>query len=136
MKVEADPMNMTFAKVMEIFTVIGLIAMIIPAIGYFAGINQFVDLQEAVKNWDKPASQFWEETKGIEISGYSWFLDNLDYTDCLSVLGIVILAIAPLLGIIAAIPKSKGMYAILLTILAVEFVVAILRPLFMQVTGH
>ena len=135
-EVEVDPMNTTFARVMEIFTVIGLFAMIIPAIGYFAGINQFVELQEAVKHWYKPASQFWEETKGIKISGYSWFLNNLSYTDCLSIMGIVILAIAPLLSIIATIPKSKGIYAILLAILAVEFVVAILRPLFMHVTGH
>ena len=135
-EVEVDPMNTTFAKIMEIFTIIGLFAMIIPAIGYFAGISQFVDLEEAVKHWDEPASKFWEETKQIEIIGYSWFLNNLSYMDCLSILGIVVLAIAPLLSIIAAIPRSKGVYAILLAILVIEFVIAILRPLFMHVTGH
>jgi|Deesub1362A_J573_1020465.scaffolds.fasta_scaffold00378_4 hypothetical protein len=136
MEIEVDPMNITFAKVMEIFTIIGLIAMIIPAIGYFAGVSQFVDLQDAVKHWDKPAGKFWEETKQIEISGYAWFLDNLNYMDCLSILGIVVLALAPLLSLIATIPKSKGVYVLLLTILVVEFIIAILRPLFMQVTGH
>lgn len=135
-EVKVDPMNTTFAKVMEIFTLIGLIVMIVPAIGYFAGISQFVELKEAVKHWDEPSSKFWEEVKGIEISGYSWFLNNLTYMDCLSILGIVVLAIAPLLSIIITIPKSRGIYTILLAILAIEFIIAILRPLFMHVTGH
>jgi hypothetical protein len=136
MEVEVDPMNTTFARVMELLTIVGLMAMIIPAIGYFAGLGQFVDLHDAVKHWDKPAGKFWEETKNIEISGYSWFLDNLNYMDCLSILGIVILALAPLLSLVATIPKSKGIYVVLLIVLVIEFIIAILRPLFMQVTGH
>ena len=135
-EVEVDPMNTTFARVMEIFTAIGLIAMILPAIGYFAGISQFVGLEEAVTHWDDPASKFWEETKQIEISGYSWFLSNLGHMDCLSILGIVVLAITPLVSLLASIPKSRGIYTILLVILVIEFIIAIVRPLFMHVTGH
>ncbi len=135
-EVEVDPMNTIFARVMEILTFMGLIVMIIPAIGYFVGINQFVELQDAVEYWDKPASKFWEDTKNIEISGYSWFIDNLTYMDCLSIIGVVLLAITPLASLIAAIPRTKGIYTILLVILVVEFIIAIVRPLFMHVTGH
>jgi len=135
-EVRVDPVNIRFARVMEILTVVGLLVMIIPAIGYFMGINQFVSLEEAIKHWDEPAHKFWEDMKGMEISGYSWFLNNLSYTDCLSIVGIVILALTPLISLIVSIPKAEKLYKVLLFILAVEFVIAIVRPLFMHVTGH
>ena len=134
--VRVDPVNVRFARVMEILTTIGLLVMIIPAIGYFMGINEFVSLEEAIKHWDKPAHNFWEEIKGIKISGYSWFLNNLTYTDCLSVIGIVILALTPLISLVVSIPKAEKLYKVLLLILVIEFIIAILRPLFMHVTGH
>jgi len=136
MDVKVDPMNTTFARVMEIVTYIGLILMIAPGVMYLVTGNGFVSTADAVKYWDKPAKVFWETTKGIEISGYSWFLSNLGYMDCLSIVGIVLLALAPLAAIIAAIFKADSKYKILLAILVVEFIIAIVRPLFMHVTGH
>jgi len=133
--VKLDGMSQTFIRVMEFLTVIGLVVMIIPAIGYFAGIRQFVDVKETVRHWDKPASKFWEETRQINVDGYSWLRDNITYTDCLSILGIIVLMLAPLLSIIAAIPKSEGIYALLFLVLAIEFLIAVLRPLFMQMIG-
>ncbi len=135
-EVRVDPINLRFARVMEILTIVGLLVMIIPAIGYFMGINQFVSLKEAIMHWDEPAHKFWEEMKGMEISGYSWFLNNLTYADCLSIIGIVILALTPLISLIVSISKAEKLYKVLLLILVIEFIIAIVRPLFMQVTGH
>jgi len=131
-----DPMNKSFAKSMEIFTWVGLIIMIAPGIAYFAGVNQFVDMSTAASHWGDSASKFWEETQGITISGYSWFMNNLSYFDMLSVVGVAFIALVPLISIIAAIPRSKGIYTIILVILVIEFIVAIVRPLLMHVTGH
>jgi len=135
-EVKVDSVNLRFARVMEILTMVGLLVMIIPAIGYFMGVNEFVSLKEAIMHWDEPAHKFWEETKGMKISGYSWFLNNLTYTDCLSIIGIVILALTPLISLIVSIPKAEKLYKVLLLILVIEFIIAIVRPLFMHVTGH
>jgi len=134
--VKVDPMNTTFAKVMEVMTYLGLIMMIVPGTLYLITKNGLVSTKVAVKYWDKPAKVFWVTTKGIKIGGYSWFLSNLHYMDCLSVVGIVLLALAPLVAIIAAITKADSKYRILLAVLIVEFTIAIVRPLFMHVTGH
>ncbi len=134
--VKVDPMNTTFAKVMEVMTYLGLILMVAPGVAYIVSGTGFVNTADAIKHWDKPAKDFWETTRGITISGYSWFLNNLSYMDCLSIVGIVILALAPLVAIVAAIAKADSKYKVLLAILVIEFIIAIVRPLFMHVTGH
>jgi len=130
-EVHIDPMNKTFAKVMEVFTLIGLIVMVIFGLLYLFNLSSYVDTQSAIAHWGHSASKFWEETKGVRISGYNWFLTNLNRMDCLSMLGIVILALTPFLSIVFAIPRSKGAYRGLLFILTLEFIFAILRPLIM-----
>ncbi|WP_457548484.1 hypothetical protein [Archaeoglobus sp.] len=134
--VEVDPMNTAFAKTMEILTYVGLVLMIVPGLIYFVTGIGYVNTADAVANWGKSANEFWKATKGIEIHGYSWFLNNLSYFDCLSIVGVVILAITPLASIVAAMVKADTKYKIILLIAMIEFIVAIVRPLFMHVTGH
>ncbi len=134
--VKVDPMNTSFARTMEILTYIGLILMIVPGIIYILTGVGYVDTVKVVENWGKSAGEFWKATKNIEIRGYSWFLNNLVYFDCLSIIGIVVLAMAPLLSIIAAVVRADMKYKIILLIVVIEFIIAIIRPLFMHVTGH
>jgi len=135
-EVKVDPMNTSFAKTMEILTYLGLVLMIVPGVAYLVMGVGYVSTEDVVKNWGKSTKEFWKSTKGIEIHGYSWFLNNLSYFDCLSVIGIVILAVAPLASVVASTVRADAKYKILLLIVIVEFVVAIVRPLFMYVAGH
>ncbi len=134
--VKVDPMNRAFAVTMEILTYIGLVLMIVPGVIYIFTSSGFVNVTDVIQNWDKPASEFWKEVKGIKISGYSWFLSNLTYMDCLSLVGIVFLALAPLAAIIASITKADSKYKVILAIIVIEFVFAVVRPLIMHAVGH
>jgi len=134
-KTGIDLMNKAFARTMEIFTYIGLILMIAPGLIYIVGNGGLVSVEDAIQNWDKPASEFWKVVN-VDPNGYSWFLNNLAYHDCLSILGIAFLAITPLAAIIVAIFKADLKYKIILTIVTAEFIIAILRPLFMHSVGH
>ncbi len=135
-EVRVDPMNTAFARTMEILTYIGLALMIVPGIAYIVSGTGYVKVEDAISNWDKSASEFWKSVMGIEIKGYSWFLNNLSNFDCLSIVGIVVLAIAPLASIITSTVKADSKYKIILLIAITEFIIAIVRPLFMHVTGH
>ena len=130
-EVYVDPMNTTFAKVMEIFTWGGLIVMVIFGLLYLFGLSSYVSMPSAISHWGESASKFWEETKGIHISGYL-FLHHLNTVDCLSMVGISILALAPLFSVIGALFRAKKVYVILLLILTAEFIFAIIRPLIMK----
>ncbi|WP_038057338.1 hypothetical protein [Thermodesulfobacterium hydrogeniphilum] len=138
-KVYVDPLNITFAKFMEITTYIGLIVMVIFGLLYLFGLPGFVNMKHAISHWNLPVSKFWEEVKGIRVYGYSWFLTNLTAMDCLSMVGICILALAPLAGLVSGIFKTKGQkaYTIFFIILTIEFLFAILKPIIMPgVGGH
>jgi len=135
-QVHVDPMNLLFAKAMEIFTYLGLIVMIFPGVFYLAMGEGFVHTHHVVKHWHRPAHEFWQSVKGIKITGYSWFLNNLHHFDCLSKLGIVLLALAPLAAIIAAMTKAERKFKIILLIAALEVLFSIIRPLIMVTTGH
>lgn len=134
-EVYVDPMNTIFAKVMEIFTWVGLIVMVVFGLLYLFGLNSYVSMPSAISHWGEPASKFWEEVKGVRISGYS-FLTYLNTMDCLSMIGISILALAPLLSIIGALFRSKKIYTVLLLILTAEFIFAVIRPLIMAGGGE
>ena len=136
MKVDVEAMNIHFAKVMEIITYIGLAIMVVPGLMYLAGVNPFVDPMKAIENWDKSAVEFWKSTKGINIHGYSWFLNNLGNMDCISVVGVAILSLAPFFSVIASTISADKKYKILLLIVIIEFIIAIIRPLFIQTAGH
>ena len=135
-EVNVERMNVLFATTMEIATSIGLIFTLVPGIAYLIGIKEFVGINSATQNWDKPASEFWEVTKGIEINGYSWFVNNLTYTDCLSMVGIAFLALVPMLSMIVAIFKADTKYKVILGVLIIGFIIAITRPLLMGAIGH
>ncbi|MCD6490288.1 MAG: hypothetical protein J7K20_06160 [Thermodesulfobacterium sp.] len=138
-KVYVDPLNITFAKFMEITTYIGLIIMIIFGLLYLFGLPGFVNMKHAISHWNLPVNKFWEEVKGIRVYGYSWFLTNLTAMDCLSMVGICILALAPLAGLVSGVFKTKGqkLYTIFFIILTIEFLFAILKPIILpSVGGH
>ncbi len=125
-EIRVDPMGLAFAKVMTIFTVVGIVLMVIPAIAYFAGVNQYVPLTEAHKYWNMSASEFWLHVTGRQITGYSWIFDHLDKMDCLSMIGVLVLMITPLLSMLAGAARAEGTYRILLLIAALEFIASIL----------
>ena len=133
--VQIDEASLRFVKAMEILTNIGLAIMIISGLWYFAGLSQCADPQAVVRNWHMPASQFWSETQHIEANGYSWFLDNLDCAANVSVLGMAILLLAPLVSILAVLPISGSIYVAFYIVLIIEFVFAVIRPLLSRATG-
>ncbi len=138
-QVYVDPTNLIFARVMEVMTYIGIAVMIIFGLLYLFGLKAFVNMKSAVSHWHLPVGKFWEEVSGIHISGYSWFLTNLSSMDCLSMIGICILASAPLGAIVAAITKvgKYRVFVFLFLILIIEYVFAILKPIIMPgVGGH
>ncbi|WP_456468680.1 hypothetical protein [Archaeoglobus sp.] len=134
--VEVEPMNKIFARVMELTTIVGLVVMIVPGLISLSGENVYVDPIHTVNNWDKSAEEFWHDAKGISIHGYDWIFENLERFDCISLFGVVILALAPMLSILAAIPSAPKIYKVILGIVAAELVFAIVRPLIMAGGGH
>jgi len=125
-EIVVDDMGLAFAKIMTIFTIVGIVLMVIPAIAYFMGINQYVPLTEAHKYWNMSASEFWIHVTGRKITGYAWIFDHLNKMDCLSMIGVLILMITPLLSMLAGAAKAEGTYRILLLIAALEFIASIL----------
>ena len=133
---EVEPMNTVFARVMEIMTTIGLVVMIVPGLISLTGQNVFIDPVHTVNNWDKPAEEFWMDAKGMRIHGYGWIIENLERFDCLSLVGIVILALTPMVSIVAAMTKAPRIYKLILLIVLAELSFAIVRPLIMAGGGH
>lgn len=131
-KVPADPMNERFAKVMTIVGWTGLVVMALFGFLYLFGLNSYIPADVVVDHWGAPASEFWENTKGIEVNGYSWFLTNLGKMDCISTLGVAALALAPLLSVIAIIRRApQKFYVFLMIVISLELIFAVVRPLIM-----
>jgi len=125
-EIHVDMMGLAFAKTMMIFTIVGIILMVIPAIAYFMGINQYVPLTEAHKYWNMSASKFWIAVTGRKITGYGWIFNHLNKTDCLSMIGVLVLMITPLLSMLAGAAKAEnGTYRALLLLAAFEFIASI-----------
>ncbi len=138
-QVQVDPANLVFAKAMEVVTYIGIAVMIVFGLLYLFGFfSAFVDMKSAIAHWHLPVNKFWHEVVGIHISGYSWFLKNLTAMDCLSMLGICILALAPLAAVIAAWPKVGATHKVLVLlflILVLEYLFAIFKPIILPGLG-
>ncbi len=132
-EVIVEPMNYVFGKIMEILTIIGLIAMFVPGIIYIVTGKGYLSRDVVVKYWGLKASAFWKKVMGIKVFGYSWFLSHLTATDCLSIFGVCILAVTPLISLIGAEVKADKKYKVLIGILIIEFLFAIFRPILM---GH
>ncbi len=133
---QVDPMGVAFAKAMEIFTYIGLAAMLIPGVIYLFGVRPFSDVHAVAAHWGEPSSQFWEHVNNMTVHGYSWFLSHLGYMDMLCIGGVAVLALVPLISIFAALLKAKGVYRPLLFLLLLEFAFAIVKPLILGGVGE
>lgn len=127
-KTHVDPVYITFSTVMRVLTIIGIVVMMICGLLYLAGINPYLDTSLVANNWGKSATLFWKDVKGIKVNNYSWFLLHLRFMDSVSMIGVCLLALTPLISIVVMIPKSKRIYAILLSILVAEFIFSIIRP--------
>ena len=126
-EITVDKMGLAFAKVMTTFILIGIVLMVLPAILYFMGINQYVPLAKASKYWGQSASKFWVNVTGRQVTGYSWIFDHFNKTDCLSMFGALVVMITPLLAMLAGAVKAENKtYRTLLLIAAVEFIASIL----------
>lgn len=125
-EVRVDDMGLAFGKSMIVFTIIGIIMMILPAIVYFLGVRQYIPLSEVSKYWTGSAAEFWQNTKGFHVHGYGWIFNNLGYTDILSMLGVLLLMVTPLISMLAAMFKAHTKaYRVLLFLAALEFVISI-----------
>jgi len=126
-EVKVDEMGIAFGKSMIIFTIIGIVMMILPAIFYFIGIRQYIPLAEVSKYWKGSAYEFWQNVKGFHVHGYGWIFKNLFFTDILSMLGVLLLMITPLISMVAAMIKAPNKtYRILLLLAAIEFIISLL----------
>jgi len=123
-----DKTNELFARAVKICSLVGLVVMIIFGLLYMAGVNPSLDNSQVYRHWDKTASQFWQEIAGNEMNNYSWFLLTLGHMDSLSMIGISLLAVTPLVGVLLMIPRSRKAYKILCIILATEFFYSIVHP--------
>jgi hypothetical protein len=135
-EIKLDPMNAVFVRTMEILTWIGLALMAMPGIAYIFGVTGFVGVNLAFQNWCEPVSLFWETIKGAKMSGYAWFIDDPSDVDCLSLIGVLVLALVPLASIVMTAIKADRKYRIILGIVAIEFIVGILRPIIMGGISH
>ena len=78
------------------------------------------------KYWTGSAAEFWQHVKGFQVHGYGWIFHNLAYMDTLSMLGVLLLMITPLISMVAAVFKAPSLtYRILLLLGAAEFVLSI-----------
>jgi len=128
-KNKSDPVSKTFSKILSIFTLIGMCLILVFGLMYLLGINSYLDVFFTALYWNQPSDQFWVKVKGSRVFDYSWFLSNLNSTDSLCMLGIAVLCLAPVLGICISLFKTKGIYRVLLSIIIIEFIFAIFKPL-------
>jgi len=131
-----DPLNQTFARVMEIVTWLGLALMLLFGALYILGVNPAVPGATCAAHWHRSADEYWQTTQQITPNGYAWFLGDLSRSDNLAVFGVVILAMAPVLSILAGIRRAKGLCQALLVLLLLEFTFAIFRPFLIGGGGH
>ncbi len=124
-----DHASDTFAKVLTICFWIGLGITVLFGALYLFGVHPSVDAVTVVQSWDKPITQFWLSVKGEESRGYAWFLSHLWGMDSLAMIGILLLALTPLIALLFIIWKMRGLYLVLLLILVVEFLFSVFWPL-------
>ncbi len=126
-EVMVDRMGIVFANIIRVLTIIGVIVLLVPAIFYFMGQNQYIPLKKASEYWHEPAVVFWKDVMKRTVHGFGWIFSHLKYTDCQSLVGVIILIITPLIGVLAAIPTGpQKAYKVLLAIMTIEFIIAII----------
>ena len=130
---QSDSMNDRFARVMVIVSRIGLIAMVVCGVLWLFNFDPYVNRSIALAHCTDSASLFWKEGAGAKTGGYAWFLTKLKYTDCLTILAVIVLAVAPLISLVATIPRcTRKIYVCFMAVIALELGFAILRPILMR----
>ncbi len=132
-RIQADPMNERFARVMVIVARVGLVAMAICGFLWLFNFDPYMTRNVALADCSDAACLFWKQGAGAQTGGYAWFLTKLKYTDSLTILAVAVLASAPLLSMLATIPRcSRKVYVFFMTVIALELTFAIVRPLIMK----
>jgi hypothetical protein len=124
---EVEDINVIFSRIVGVITYAGLILILVSSILYVLDVNTYVNPDKVVETWHLPAKKFWKENIGSELTGF--YFDKMIYSDMLIIGGIVLLAIAPVLGLISILFKTRGAIRLLCLIAILEFLFAILRPL-------
>jgi hypothetical protein len=127
MAIEVEDINLIFSRIVMVITYIGLVVILISSILYMLDINPYVNPDRVVETWHLPAKKFWKQNVGHELSGF--YFDKIEYSDMMVISGITILAMAPILGLIAIFFRTRGFVRILCLIAILEFLFAIVRPL-------
>jgi hypothetical protein len=125
----------TFAKVVRISTIAGLIVLIASSVMYLLDIDPFVEPDRVVETWHLPASEFWKVNVGKEMESYSEFL-YIEHPDTIAVFSLFILALTPVLGLLSILPKLKGIYRILALLVISELLFGAVRPLILGAFGE
>ena len=106
-QIELEPMYNTFAAAMQVMTWLGVAVLCVFGLLYVTGaFPATVPIKDCMANWDRPAAEFWQATRGWEVNGYGWFALNLEDMDSLSLMGIALLALCPAVSAAFAPPKG------------------------------
>lgn len=135
MDVEVADEYRTFAKVIRISTIAGLIMLIASSVMYLLDIDPFVEPDRVVETWHLPASEFWKVNVGKEMESYSEFL-YIEHPDTIAVFSLFILALTPVLALLSILPKLKGIYRILALLVISELLFGAVRPLILGAFGE
>jgi len=125
---EVEEMDRSYAKIVKFGYYAGLILMFASAAIYFLGINQFLPPESIMERWREPTSVFWGK-EGL--TNYK-FLSKLGYSDSVVMLSVAFITLVPVLAALIAIKKARRIYQILLIILVLEFIIAILQPVYLR----
>ena len=130
---QSDPRNERFASVMVILARVGLITMAICGFLWFFNFDPLMSRNIALANCSDSASLFWKAGAAIHTGGYAWFLTRLNYTDFLTIFGVSVLASAPLVSMLATIPRcSRKVYLVFMIAIVLELTFAVVRPILMK----
>jgi len=119
-----DRLGLRFARTLEILTGAGLLVTIVGGLAYLAGGAAVLSTREVVAHWGLSSAEFWREAAGIRGGGYGWLVERLGRLDAVSLVGVVVLAAAPAIALLVAVPATKGRRRALLLCLVAELLLA------------
>ncbi|MBS3763585.1 MAG: hypothetical protein KGZ25_09825 [Planctomycetes bacterium] len=129
-EIKLEPMYDKFGSVMQAVAYAGLGLLLVFGLLYLFGFfGATVSPEECMMHWDEPATVFWQETKGGDVDGYGWFLTNLTGMDSLSLLGVALLALCPVIALGMALFHAPRLYIFIFVVLILEFIFIVIRPL-------
>jgi len=128
MDVEIADEYKTFAKVIRTSTTAGLVMLILSSVMYLLDFDPLIEPERVVETWHLSASEFWKVNIGKEIKSYSEFL-YIEHPDTIAVFSLFILALTPVIALLAVLPKLKMFYRVLTVIVISEPLFGAVRPL-------